>query len=179
MRSSEDTRDFALWCTRNVTMGRERVGMYTMDATHSLNDLCVRNNIHVVRNYAQCRRVRQLLHACVIPGTLRKCTFLYTGGVQSVHTVCSYLKSASNYHKGPLGAQVWLVSNCRNELTRWLFHYNCLQDRLGQFGIGVVARLGAMATLLFTILLAEEVKLWKCSYRVYLNPLDGHGYLLK
>ena len=25
-------------------------------------------------------------------------------------------------------------------------------------------RLGAMATLLFTIVLAEEVKLWKCSY---------------
>ena len=49
----------------------------------------------------------------------------------------------------------------------------CLQDRLGQFGIGVVARLGAMATLLFTILLAEEVKLWKCSYRVYLNPLGA------
>ena len=45
MRSSEDTRDFALWCTRNVTMGRERVGMYTMHATHSLNDLCVHNNL--------------------------------------------------------------------------------------------------------------------------------------
>ena len=25
-------------------MGRERVGMYTMDATHSLNELHVRNN---------------------------------------------------------------------------------------------------------------------------------------
>ena len=41
MRSSEDTRDFALWSARNVTMGRERVGMYTMHTTHSLNDLCV------------------------------------------------------------------------------------------------------------------------------------------
>ena len=45
MRSSENMRDFALWCTRNVNIGRGRVGMYTMDATHSLNDLCVRNNL--------------------------------------------------------------------------------------------------------------------------------------
>ena len=36
MRSSEDTRDFALWSTRNVTIGRERVGMYILyNARHT------------------------------------------------------------------------------------------------------------------------------------------------
>ena len=49
MRSSEDTRDFALWSTRNVTIGRERVGMYTMNATRSINDLRVRNNLATPR----------------------------------------------------------------------------------------------------------------------------------
>jgi hypothetical protein len=49
VRSSEDTRDFALWSTRNVTIGRERVGMYTMNATRSINDLRVRNNLATPR----------------------------------------------------------------------------------------------------------------------------------
>ena len=80
VRSSEDTRDFALWCTRNVTMGRERVGMYTMDATHSLNDLCVRNNLENPRG----AELRTMQKGAVI--IARMCNSGYTEKVHvSIH----------------------------------------------------------------------------------------------
>ena len=83
MRSSEDTRDFALWSTRNVTIGRERESgdVYTIQCTpHTTCANVIIYQLHVARNYEQRRMVQQLLHAGVIPGTRRKCTFLYTGG---------------------------------------------------------------------------------------------------
>ena len=95
MRSSEDTRDFALWSTRNVTIGRERVGMYTVDATRSLNDLCVRNNLENPRG-AELRTLQK--GAATIARRCnsgynnyterRKCTFLYTGVVCIVCNCC-------------------------------------------------------------------------------------------
>ena len=100
-------------------MGRERVGMYTMDATHSLNDLCVRNNF-ANRRGAELRTTQK---GAAITEKVHVPIYIRVG--RKVCMQCVAVKYASNLqqHVGDYDNCEFCMSNVT------VFDFNCEGSR--------------------------------------------------